>query len=75
MGKNRGIALIIIIVGVLANNFVYLQDLWFGQVDEVVGYNLHRDGFPQFAQGLLGFCGRATSIRLQFYDPPLPMLS
>ncbi len=31
MGKNRGIALIIIIVGVLANNFVYLQDLWFGQ--------------------------------------------
>ena len=31
MGKNRGLALIIIIVGVLANNFVYLQDLWFGQ--------------------------------------------
>ena len=31
MGRNRGIALIIIIVGVLANNFVYLQDLWFGQ--------------------------------------------
>ncbi len=31
MGKNRGLALIIIMVGVLANNFVYLQDLWFGQ--------------------------------------------
>lgn len=31
MGKNRGIALIVIILGVLANNFVYLQDLWFGQ--------------------------------------------
>ncbi len=31
MGKNRGLALIIIVVGVLANNFVYLQDLWFGQ--------------------------------------------
>ncbi len=31
MGKNRGLALIIIIVGVLANNFVSLQDLWFGQ--------------------------------------------
>ncbi len=31
MGKNRGIALIIIIVGVLANNVIYLQDLWFGQ--------------------------------------------
>lgn len=31
MGKNRGVALIIIIVGVLANNAVYLQDLWFGQ--------------------------------------------
>ncbi len=31
MGRNRGIALIIIIVGVLANNFIYLQDLWFGQ--------------------------------------------
>ena len=31
MGKNRGLALIVIIVGVLANNFVYLQDLWFGQ--------------------------------------------
>ena len=31
MGKNRGLALIIIVVGVLANNFVYVQDLWFGQ--------------------------------------------
>ena len=31
MGKNRGLALIIIILGVLANNFIYLQDLWFGQ--------------------------------------------
>ncbi len=31
MGKNRWIALIVIIVGVLANNFIYLQDLWFGQ--------------------------------------------
>ena len=31
MGKNLGVALPIIIVGVLANNFVYLQDLWFGQ--------------------------------------------
>ena len=31
MGKNRGLALIVVIVGVLANNFVYLQDLWFGQ--------------------------------------------
>ncbi len=31
MGKNRGLALIIIVVGVLANNFVYMQDLWFGQ--------------------------------------------
>ncbi len=31
MGKNRGVALIIIIVGVLANNVIYLQDLWFGQ--------------------------------------------
>lgn len=31
MGKNRGIALIVIILGVLANNVVYLQDLWFGQ--------------------------------------------
>ncbi len=31
MVKNRGLALIIIVVGVLANNFVYLQDLWFGQ--------------------------------------------
>ena len=31
MGKNHGIALIIIVVGVLANNIVYLQDLWFGQ--------------------------------------------
>ncbi len=29
MDKNRGIALIIF--GVLANNFMYLQDLWFGQ--------------------------------------------
>ncbi len=31
MGKNRGVALIIIVVGVVANNIVYLQDLWFGQ--------------------------------------------
>ena len=31
MGNNRGMALIIIVVGVLANNIVYLQDLWFGQ--------------------------------------------
>ena len=31
MGKNRGLALIIIIFGVLANNIIYLQDLWFGQ--------------------------------------------
>ncbi len=31
MDKNRGLALIIIVVGVLANNFVYVQDLWFGQ--------------------------------------------
>ncbi len=31
MSKNRGVALIIIIVGVLANNVIYLQDLWFGQ--------------------------------------------
>ncbi len=31
MGKNRGVALIIIIVGVLANNVIYLKDLWFGQ--------------------------------------------
>ncbi len=31
MGKNHGVALIIIVVGVLANNIVYLQDLWFGQ--------------------------------------------
>lgn len=32
MGKNRGLALVIIIFGVLANNIIYLQDLWFGQV-------------------------------------------
>ena len=31
MDKNRGVALIIIVVGVVANNIVYLQDLWFGQ--------------------------------------------
>ncbi len=31
MDKNRGLALIIIVLGVLANNYVYLQDLWFGQ--------------------------------------------
>ena len=31
MSKNHGVALIIIVVGVLANNIVYLQDLWFGQ--------------------------------------------
>ncbi len=31
MGKNRGLALLIIMFGVLANNFIYLQDLWFGQ--------------------------------------------
>ena len=31
MGRNRGVALIIIVVGVLANNIVYLQDLWLGQ--------------------------------------------
>ncbi len=31
MGKNRGVALIIIVIGVVANNVIYLQDLWFGQ--------------------------------------------
>ncbi len=31
MGKSRGVALIIIVIGVVANNVIYLQDLWFGQ--------------------------------------------
>ena len=31
MGKSRGVALLIIVVGVIANNVIYLQDLWFGQ--------------------------------------------
>jgi hypothetical protein len=31
MGSGRLWAIILIVVGVLANNFVYLQDLWFGQ--------------------------------------------
>ena len=31
MGGSKLWAIILIVVGVLANNFVYLQDLWFGQ--------------------------------------------
>ena len=31
MGNSKLWAIILIVVGVLANNFVYLQDLWFGQ--------------------------------------------
>ncbi len=31
MGSNRIWALVLIVIGVLANNLVYLQDLWFGQ--------------------------------------------
>jgi hypothetical protein len=31
MGSNKLWAVILIVVGVLGNNFVYLQDLWFGQ--------------------------------------------
>ena len=31
MGSGRLWAIILIVVGVLANNFIYLQDLWFGQ--------------------------------------------
>ena len=31
MGSSKLWALVLIVVGVLANNFVYLQDLWFGQ--------------------------------------------
>ncbi len=31
MGSSRIWALVLIVIGVLANNIVYLQDLWFGQ--------------------------------------------
>ncbi len=31
MGSSKLWAIILIVVGVLANNFIYLQDLWFGQ--------------------------------------------
>ena len=31
MGSSKVWAIIFIVVGVLANNFIYLQDLWFGQ--------------------------------------------
>ncbi len=31
MGSSRIWALVLIVIGVLANNLVYLQDLWFGQ--------------------------------------------
>ena len=31
MGSSKTWALILIVIGVLANNVVYLQDLWFGQ--------------------------------------------
>lgn len=31
MTRKRGLALLIIVVGVVLNNVVYLQDLWFGQ--------------------------------------------
>lgn len=31
MTKNRGFALLVILAGVVLNNVVYLQDLWFGQ--------------------------------------------
>jgi hypothetical protein len=31
MGSGKLWSFILIVVGVLANNFVYLQDLWFGQ--------------------------------------------
>jgi hypothetical protein len=31
MGSSKVWGTILIVVGVLANNFIYLQDLWFGQ--------------------------------------------
>ena len=31
MGNKRNWAFVLIVFGVLANNVVYLQDLWFGQ--------------------------------------------
>ncbi len=31
MGSSKLWAIILIVVGVLANNVIYLQDLWFGQ--------------------------------------------
>jgi hypothetical protein len=41
MGKNTG--LLLIVVGVVANNLVYLQDLWLGQ-----GY-MSLDGWRAYA--------------------------
>ena len=64
MGKNTG--LLLIVVGVVANNLVYLQDLWLGQ-----GY-MSLDGWRAYAALLVSiaiiFMGTALVARARTAD-------
>jgi hypothetical protein len=64
MGKNTG--LLLIVVGVVANNLVYLQDLWLGQ-----GY-MSLDGWRAYAALLVSiaiiFMGTVLVARARTAD-------
>ena len=64
MGKNTG--LLLIVVGVVANNLVYLQDLWLGQ-----GY-MSLDGWRAYAALLVSiaiiFVGTVLVARARTAD-------
>ena len=64
MGKNTG--LLLIVVGVVANNLVYLQDLWLGQ-----GY-ISLDGWRAYAALLVSiaiiFMGTVLVARARTAD-------